>query len=139
MSPQPRTVVDQDPVVVAVVAALTYDTFTAYDMEADAAAVFPYSVVYPLDDQTRSGPLWDGQADVVHAVQVTSVGETAEQARKLQDKNRAKILASGAITVSGRSVQQPDLSAGGGVERDEDEQPRLYYSVDIWLLQTSPA
>lgn len=139
MSPAARTVVTQHPLVVAVVAALTFDTFTAYDSEAAAAAPFPLSVIYSLDDTARSGPMWDGQADVIHTIQVTCVGETAEQCRKLQDKNRAKMLADPPFTVTGREILLVDLDAGGGIERDEDEQPRLYYSVDIWVITTTPA
>lgn len=139
MSPSPRTVVTQDPLVQAMVALLTFDTFLAYDTEAPAAPPFPYSVVYSLDDAERSGPMWDGQADVMHNIQITVVGETGEQARKLRDKARAVILADGALTLAGRSVELVDLDAGGAVERDESEQPRLFYAVDIWMLQTTVA
>ena len=139
MSPAPRTVVLQHPLVVAVVGALTFDTFLAYDTEAPAVPPFPYSVVYSLDDAETSGPMWDGQADVRHEIQVTCVGETVEQARKLQDKNRAQMLGDPPFAVIGRSIQLVDLDAGGSVERDEAEQPRLFYSVDIWMIYTTPA
>lgn len=137
--PHARTVVTQDPLVEAIVTLLTFDTFLAYDTEAAAAAPFPYSVVYSLDDAVRSGPMWDGQADVMHNIQITAVGETATQARKLQDKNRAILLETDAISVTGRSVELVDLDAGGGVERDEAEQPRLFYAVDIWMIHTTNA
>ncbi len=139
MSPAARTVVLQHPLVTAVVGALTFDSFLAYDSEAPPSPPFPYSVVYSLDDVETSGPLWDGQADVKHEIQVTCVGETVEQARKLQDKNRAQMLADPPFTVTSRSVQLVDLDAGGSVERDEAEQPRLYYSVDIWMITTTVA
>ncbi len=138
MSPIDRTVVTQHPLIEAVIALVTFDTFLAYDTEAPRDAPFPYTVVYSLDDALRSGPIWDGQADVMHSVQTTYVGDTAEQARKLMDKGRGFMLAQGAITVTGRSVQLVDLADGGGVERDEDEQPRLFYAIDIWEITTSP-
>ncbi len=139
MSPHPRTVVTQDPLVVAFVALLTFDTFLAYDTEAPPAPPFPYSVVYALDDAEKSGPMWDGQADVMHNIQITVVGETAEQARKLRDKTRTEILAENAVTVAGRDVALVDLDTGGAVERDEAEQPRLFYAIDIWMIHTTVA
>lgn len=139
MSPIPRTVVTQNPLVEAVIGVVTFDTFLAYDTEAPRDAPFPYTVVYSLDDALRSGPMWDTQADVIHSVQTTYVGETAPQARKLMDKGRAAMLADGVIVVAGRNVQLVALSDGGGVERDEDEQPRLFYAIDIWEITTSPA
>ena len=137
--PHARTVVTQDPLVQAFVALLTFDTFLAYDTEAPGAAPFPYSVVYSLDDAEKTGPMWDGQADVMHNIQITTVGETATQARKLQDKNRAIVLADDAIQLVGRAVELVDLDAGGGVERDEAEQPRLFYAIDIWMIHTTVA
>jgi len=140
MSPIARTVVAQNPLVTAVITLLTFDTFLAYDSEAPRDAPFPYTVVYSLDDALRSGTLWDGQSDVMHSIQTTYVGEVAEQARKLMDKGRALMLPYGAISgIAGRSVQLVDLSDGGGVERDEDEQPRLFYAIDIWEISTTPA
>ena len=139
MSPIPRTVVAQHPLIVAVLGVVTFDTFLSYDTEAPRDAPFPYTVVYGLDDALRTGTMWDTQADVMHSVQTTYVGETAEQARKLMDKGRAVMLADAAIAVAGRSVQLVELSDGGGVERDEDEQPRLFYGIDIWEITTTPA
>lgn len=139
MSPQPRTVVEQDPLVKAIIAVLTYPPFTAYDNEAPKLPPLPYTVVYSLDDAARSGTMWDWGADVVHTIQTTSVGETAEQARMLRDRNRTRMLRDlDKAAVSEREISLVDLNIGGGVERDETEQPRYFYAVDIWQITTTP-
>ena len=137
-----RTVVEQDPVVAAVITTIDTLSFSVGDGEApeNPSPAFPYSVVYSLDDELRTGPMSDGQADVIHNIQVTTVGETREQAQKLVDKIRIKLLETPIpLTIASRSVQLVDLADGGIVERDETEQPRLFYAVDVWAITTTPA
>lgn len=130
------TVVPQDPLVKAVIAALEATNFPVGDVRAPEGSI-PYSVVYGLDDEDLDGPMNDWQADVRHVIQVTTVGETPEQARMLQDKNRVEIYQTAAP--AGRSVALVERTGGAGVERDPDEQPPLFYSVDIYTITTTPA
>lgn len=132
------TVVEQDPVVAAVVAQVATTGFPVGDGQAPAGDDMPYAVVYSIPDFSRSGPWSDGQADTVHQIQITYVGETREQASQLADKGRA-VMAAG-VAVPGRRVSLVDLAPGGGgsVERDDDSSPPLFYAVDIYRIYTTP-
>lgn len=104
----------------------------------DDGRPYPYSVVYSLPDFSMSGPWSDGQVDRVHQLQVTTVGETADQARRLQDKNRSTVR-SGTMTVADRQVQLIEKAEGGRGAREDPDQPPLFSAVDIWKVYTTPA
>jgi hypothetical protein len=99
---------------------------------------FPYFVVYTLDDAERSGPMSDGQADVTHNQQITTVGETQEQAQLALDDGRAR-MRDETLAIPGRIVHLVEVEEGGGIERDDDESPSLFYCVDVYSILTGPA
>ena len=131
------TVVEQRPVVAGVITVLNTLAFGVGDHQAPTSATFPYTVVYSLDDAERSGPIDDGQADVDHTIQLTTVGETPEQTQLLIDATRTK-MKDGTLVVASRKVLKVDLTEGGGVQRDEEEQPPLFYGVDVYSILTTP-
>lgn len=136
-----ETAVSQDPVVegfITLVGGTGFDVGDGQKPEDEDGRPYPYSVVHSLPDFSMTGPWSDGQVDVVHQLQVTTVGETADQARKLQDKNRAEIR-SGTMTVTGRKVQYIEKAEGGRGAREDPDQPPLFSAVDIWKIHTTTA
>lgn len=133
-------VVPQSPVIDAVLTVLETTAWGVGDAQAPDGEVPPYFVVYSLEDESYSGPINNTQTDVFHNFQITNVGETAEQARKLGDKAR-EVLTVAALdaALAGRSVQQIELRSGSQVERDPDDSPPVFYSVDVWRVITTPA
>ena len=100
---------------------------------------FPYLVVYTLDDTERSGPMNDGQADVVHNIQVTTVGQTRDAAQRLSDLVLAAMRADEALVIAGRAVLLVEELDGGGLIRDDEFQPPLFYGVSLFAITTTPA
>ena len=135
-----ETTVAERPVTVAIIAHLASLGVSVGDGRAPAGAspAFPYIVVYPLDSPERSGPMSDGQADVDHNIQLTTVGVTQEQCQLLLDDGRAR-MRDDTLTVPSRIVHLVEVEAGAGVERDDDESPPLFYCVDIYSILTGPA
>ena len=132
-----ETVVPSRPVTASVITHLDSLGFGVGDGQAPDPSTFPYSVVYSLDAAGRSGPMNDGQADVVHTQQVTVVGETQEQAQKLLDKVRVK-MRDETLTIADREVSLIEVDEGDGVERDGREQPPLFYAIDVYMITTTP-
>ncbi len=129
---------ERRPVVDAAIAAAATAGFPVGDGQAPAGAVPPYAVVFALDDSDSDGPIDDWEADAVHQIQVTSVGETREQAQGVADEIRKKMTPPN-MTVTGRRVLWVQVAVGGGVERDDDTKPPLFYAVDLYEVATTPA
>ncbi len=98
----------------------------------------PYAVLYPAGSGRLDGPQSDVHADAQQVVQVTSVGESREQAEALSDRVRAAML-DARPAVAGRYVQDVQLDASQPVRRDDDVRPALWYAVDLFRLWTTPA
>ncbi len=124
----------------AIIAHLASVGVSVGDGRAPAGAVpaFPYVVVYSLDAESRSGPISDGQADVTHVQQTTTVGVTQEQTQILLDDVRAR-MRDETMVIAGREISLIEVEAGDGVERDDDESPPLFYCVDVYSIMTTPA
>ena len=138
----PETVVPHRPVTQAVIDALSLAVgFAVGDGQApdDPSPAYPYLVVYSLADADRSGPISDGQADVTHNIQITTVGQTPEQATSLMDLAAVGLRGLDAGAVTGREIQLVEETFSGGVERDDDFQPPLFYAVSIFDIMTTPA
>lgn len=110
------------------------------DGAAPSAAVLPFAVVYPIGDVDREAAmnelLKDG--DLVTEVQVTSVGESREQAQWMSGQIREEFIAS-AISWATRKITLVELDDGNAVERDDDVQPPLFYGIDSFLVFSTPA
>jgi hypothetical protein len=135
-----ETTVPTRPVTAAIIDHLGSLGVSVGDGRAPAAAspAFPYVVVYSLDSPERSGPMSDGQADVTHNQQTTTVGITQEQCQLLLDDVRAR-MRDDTLTIAGRVVHLIEVEEGDGVERDDDESPPLFYCVDIYSILTGPS
>jgi hypothetical protein len=139
-----ETVVLQDDLIATVITQLNADlVFSVGDGQApdSPSPAYPYAVVYSLDDAERTGPMQDGQADVTHNVQVTTVGELPVQARKLMDFVRVSIKTNllAADAIPNRHINLIEHEAGGLTEKDESDQPPLFYTVDIFRIMTTPS
>lgn len=113
--------------------------FDVGDGAAPPSPSFPYSVVYSIGDFERSGDMADRSSNAVEEIQVTSVGETREQAIALGDRIRQTVTpALLNAEMSGREVAYVDPTHDGG-DRDDDVQPPLFYSIDSFLIGTVPS
>ena len=128
-----------DAVLVTLRGALAFDVGDNQAPPEPRSPSFPYATVYSLDDADRSGPYNDGQSDVVHNIQVTTVGETRDQAQRLLDFAKSAMRADAAIVVASRRVLLVEEVQGGGVERDDAKQPPYFYGISIFDITTTPA
>lgn len=107
------------------------------DGEAPADKRLPYGVLYRAGGGPLTGPVGDQHADGSLLLQLTCVGETAEQAEWLADKLRPVLLATPAGT--GRGVIQVYLETSQPVRRDDSSDPPLFYAADQARYLTTPA
>lgn len=98
----------------------------------------PYVVLHTGVVLHIDGPVSDPFADTSSEYQVTAVGETAAQARWGADKARATILPAH-LAVAGRVVQLVSWSGSHPAQRDDDITPPLYYAIDLYTVDSTPA
>lgn len=126
------TIHDPDEVIQEVVTRLAAQTGkNVGDGEATGDTTFPYAVVYQLDDELTDGTLGDPTAYTVWTIQVTSVGETAEQAGWMSDQVIAA-LEGFAPTTTAATCQRFWLDAAGAITRDDSLQTPLFMVADIF-------
>lgn len=101
-----------------------------------ASNFVPYVVVYPTPggvfDGTVSKPFDDARPDYV----IHSIGSTQEQCQLLNDAV-FDALTTATLSVSGRVVQLVRPDVDGGVVREDDAQPPLFYSPTRWRVWTT--
>ncbi len=101
-------------------------SFKIGDGQAPADTTRPYAVLYSLDENERDGDMATIDVTGWFEYQITSVGDTREQAEWLADLLRTLILAA-KLTPSG-FVMFPWRNVVTNLpERDDDEQPPLFY------------
>jgi hypothetical protein len=125
----------------AVVVMLTAGGCPAYDSEGPIPTARPGSgwVVLWADPGTPEGTLGDRHRDLLLEFQATAVGCTPEQCRWAVDKARTILL--GTIpAIAGRAVE-PLWQVGQPppIQRDDDEQPPLFYQPVSYRLRSVPA
>lgn len=96
----------------------------------------PYIAVYPDPGQSVPGSLADPLSYYQATVQLTCVGETAEQALSVSDRARAAL--SVPLVVEGRAGWRPEELGGPPVTRDDDVTPPLYYAPVRYRLRSTP-
>lgn len=99
----------------------------------------PYAVLHLRPGGDLDGPLTDSQADAVFSVQITAVGNTQIEALRVQD-TCAKYMDRSYITIPNRKIRtiKKDF-ASNGTERDDDVPTPVYYSFEIYDIDTTPA
>ena len=122
----------------AVIAALATGGDRIGDAQAPTDSTRPYAVVYPLFVTDREGPLGDFQADGWYEYQVTSVGDTRMQAEWMNDRTTGKLLAAG-LSTTGFATGPVKMTNDVGVERDDDVQPPIYYSIQMFQIFVTPS
>lgn len=86
------------------------------------------------------GPIDDTQVDITLRIQVQSVGLTDTQAEQVLDLTREVLNDRQALNIPNRRVMDLRLMiVSGGVSRDDDILPAVFYDYDIYELQTTPA
>jgi hypothetical protein len=144
-----RTAPSSDSHTAAVLAALTDTGVPVGDAQAPTGAGWqgapggsqfvPYMVVYPLEGGITRGPVSDPGADIEWPWQVTCVGASRQQAERVCDVAIAA-LTTVTLTVAGRRQMQPvNLDMRGGVRRDDQITPPLFYATPRFRLWTSPS
>jgi hypothetical protein len=96
----------------------------------------PYIAVYPDPGRSVPGSLADPLANFQGMVQLTCVGESAEQALNLCDRARSALGVR--LAVEGRSGWRPEELGGPPVQRDDDVTPPLYYAAVQYRLRSTP-
>jgi hypothetical protein len=96
----------------------------------------PTAPVYPLP-VILDGTLARPSDDVDGVWQITSVAPTRHGAQFVADRARTALLDTG-IAVTGRGVFQILFDGGGGVNRDDTDNPALFYAVERFRITTTP-
>ncbi|WP_157253210.1 DUF3168 domain-containing protein [Nonomuraea typhae] len=113
-------------------------TLTIHDAKAPQDAAPPYAVIF-FDTGMKSGfhrnLVNDGPNELRY--QVTSVGETRDQAAWVADKMAAAVLGS-APELPGRRIW-PAVEEGSQPVRREDESTALFYGTSQYLTRSDPA
>lgn len=103
----------------------------------------PYCVVYDAGGLILDGSACDPFVEAYVAIQITSVGVSAESSELIADKARDVILAGGYPPPPGRAwlskTRPADLDTTQPTQRDEDVTPAMFYTVTIVLLMSGPA
>lgn len=97
----------------------------------------PYAVLYSLDESEREGDMSTIDVTGWFEFQITSVGDTRAQAEWLADLLRTLILASD-LTPTGFRMYPWRKVVTNLPERDDDEQPPLFYAVQVVEAFTAP-
>lgn len=109
---------------------------------AEAPASVPantgYVIVYPITGGSFDGDIYDPHGEARADYQLTSVGTSAEQCEWVADKARETMI-DASLTLTDRAVIWIDATFLGGVLRDDDVQPPLFYSPDRYTVWTGAA
>jgi hypothetical protein len=107
--------------------------------EPGASQHLAYVVVHPTPggvfDGSIEAPFDDAQPDYV----ITAIGANPTACQTLADKVFATLLTAPSFPVDGRRIQLAEPDVEGGVVRDDDVQPPVYYSPTRWRFYTTPA
>lgn len=92
-----------------------------------------YGVLYPLPGATFDGSLSDPDKDVWWTCQVTLVGANRAQVANASDLVRAAMQPQNLPLTSGY-VNRVYPDGGGGITRDDHEQPPVYMAAEIYRV-----
>lgn len=97
----------------------------------------PYVIVYPTPGGIYDGPVGSPFADARVDYTITAIGASREQAQWGADQVFATLINPANVTVSGRTVNLLSPDVDGGVIRDDDVQPPVFFSPTRWRVTTS--
>jgi hypothetical protein len=97
-----------------------------------------YVVLYPMSGGLVDGTIDNPNEDASVLYQITAVGATAEQTELVADRARVAITSGTYPATGGRSVLLVEVDMVGGVSRDDDAQPPVYYQPDRYRFRTAP-
>jgi hypothetical protein len=104
-----------------------------------ASTFIPYVVVHPspggVYDGSLETPFDDAQPDYV----VSAIAATQTACQVTADAAFAVLLTAPSFVMDGRVVQLAEPDVDGGVVRDDDVQPPVYYSPTRWRFYTTSA
>ena len=107
------------------------------DAQAPEDDTLPYAVLYPIDESDMDGDLAAAQRTGWFEFQITCVGETRESSSQLGDKLRDALLAS-SPAVAGYTLGPWLKVVSDTVNRDDDVQPPVFYSINVVQVFTAP-
>jgi len=122
----------------AVIAALEAAGLTVGDAVAPDDTDPPYVVVYAIAGGGSTGTLARPDDDAFLVYQATCVGTSREQAEWLADK-ALELLGPDAVAVPGRRVCRVSLDMHGGIQRDDNVTPPVFWSAPRFRMTTTPA
>ena len=107
--------------------------------KADPDATCPFVIIHPTPVSTSAGSLGEVASEYDLPFQLTSVGQSAQQALWVDDKASA-LINRAVLPVTGR-VCWPIWSDGRAqpVQRDDTLTTPLFYATSSWRLHSSPA
>lgn len=95
-------------------------------------------IVYPLTGGSFDGATDDPWGETLAPYQLQSVGATPEQCEWIADLARSTLMGA-SLSLTGRKVIQIAAAFSGGVLRDDDVQPPVYYTPDRFDIWTGPS
>lgn len=130
--------IQQNPHALALLATLATGGLAVGDGVAPPTHPGRYAVLHMLPGGEIDGTASDPEEWIDGRFQITAVGRNASEARWVADQ--AGIALTGPVTVAGRSIQRVrPLEAWGGVTRDDDVSPPLFYATRVFGIYSFDA
>jgi len=99
----------------------------------------PYLVVSYLPGGTLDGSLSDSQADVAIRILINSMGNSAQEATIVRDIAHADMMDKSNFTITNRKIRNLSLEIpSDGTYRDDDAPTPIFYTRQIYILDTTP-
>lgn len=100
----------------------------------------PYVVISYIVGGRLDGPLSDTQADVELRIVSVAYGNTAREATILRDLVHAEMMDTSNFTVTNRRIRDMRVEVpSDGAYRDDDISTPLFYTRQIYVMDTTPA
>ncbi len=100
----------------------------------------PYVVVTYIKGGTMDGPLSDTQVDISMRILISCMGNSAREATVLRDIVHADMMDTANFTITNRKIRDIKVEVpSDGAFRDDDVPTPIFYTLQIYLLDTVPA
>lgn len=99
----------------------------------------PYLVVSYLPGGSFDGSINDSQADVNLRILINSMGNSAQEATIVRDIAHADMMDKSNFTITNRKIRDLSLEIpSDGTYRDDDAPTPIFYTRQIYVLDTTP-